>query len=142
MTSLTPKPSEKKIEIFAVSFSTLYEAKKKKTSEKIFLRKWGVDDWTKEDEKKAFKLLSLWQLRRIWPHQQESTQMNWKSSKKTMRTEIKENSSPDLNPLDYSQWSVLENKTNATSHSNIGSLKTATDNEWNRMSEEFIFKAC
>ena len=27
---------------------------------------------------------------------------------------------PDLNPLDYTQWGVLENKTNATSHPNIG----------------------
>ena len=37
---------------------------------------------------------------------------------------------------------VLENKTNATSHRNIGSLKTAIKEEWNKMSEEFIFKAC
>ena len=33
-------------------------------------------------------------------------------------------SSPDLNPprLDCATWVVLENKTNATSHPNIGSL--------------------
>ena len=34
-------------------------------------------------------------------------------------------SSLHLYPLDYATWSVLENKTNATSHPNIGSLKTA-----------------
>ncbi len=37
---------------------------------------------------------------------------------------------------------VLENKTNATSHPNIGLLKTAIEEEWNGMSEEFILKAC
>ena len=37
---------------------------------------------------------------------------------------------------------ILENKTNTTSHPNIGSLKTAIEKEWNKMSEEFILKAC
>ena len=37
---------------------------------------------------------------------------------------------------------VLENKTNATSYPNIGSLKNAIEEEWNKMSEEFILKAC
>ena len=32
---------------------------------------------------------------------------------------------------------VLENETNATSHLNIG-----FEEEWNKMSEEFILKAC
>ena len=36
---------------------------------------------------------------------------------------------------------VLENKPNATLYSNIGSLKTAINEEWNEMSEEFILKA-
>ena len=49
-------------------------------------------------------------------------------------------SSPDFNPLDYAIWSILENKTNATSHPNI-------EEEWNKMSEEFkdmqiISKVC
>ena len=51
-------------------------------------------------------------------------------------------SSPDLNPLDYDVWCVLENKTNAISNPNIGSLKTAIEGEWNKMSEEFILKVC
>ena len=51
-------------------------------------------------------------------------------------------SSPDLNPLDYAIWSVLENKTNTSSHRNIGSLKTAIEEEWNKMTEEFTLKAC
>ena len=51
-------------------------------------------------------------------------------------------SSPDLNPLDKGIWNVLENKTNATSHPNIGSLKTAIEKESNKMSTEFVSKAC
>ena len=36
----------------------------------------------------------------------------------------------------------LENQTNAAYHLNIGSLKTAIEEEWNKTSEEFISKAC
>ena len=36
-------------------------------------------------------------------------------------------SSPDHNPFDYIIWGILENKTNATFHPNIGSLKTAIE---------------
>ena len=50
-------------------------------------------------------------------------------------------SSPDFNPLDYAIRDVLENKTNAISHLNTGSLKTAIEEKWNKMSEEFILKA-
>ena len=53
---------------------------------------------------------------------------------KTVRTVIKPDLSPDLNPLDYTIWGVLENKTNATSYPNIGSLKTVIEEEWNKMS--------
>ena len=38
-------------------------------------------------------------------------------------------SSPDSKSLDYAIWGVLENKPNATSHPNIGSLKTAIEEE-------------
>ena len=51
-------------------------------------------------------------------------------------------SSPDRNPLDYAIRGLLENKTNATSHLNIGLLKTAIEEKWSKMSEEFILKAC
>ena len=46
--------------------------------------------------------------------------------------------SPDLNPFDYTIWGVLENKTNAIFHLNIGSFKTAIEEEWNKTSEEFV----
>ena len=60
--------------------------------------------------------------------------------KKILRLAIKQDLSPDIKPLDYAIWEDLENKTNATSHQNIGSLKTSIDEEWNRISEEFILK--
>ena len=37
---------------------------------------------------------------------------------------------------------VLENKTNATSYQNICSLESDIEDEWIRMSEEFILKTC
>ena len=49
-------------------------------------------------------------------------------------------SCPDLKLLDFAIWGVLENKTNATSNLNIGSLKTVIEKRWNQMSEEFILK--
>ena len=55
---------------------------------------------------------------------------------------IKEDLSSDHNPFDYVLWDLFENKTNATSHSNIGLLKTAIEEEWNKMSGEFILKVC
>ena len=65
-----------------------------------------------------------------------------KVHEKTVRTAIKQDLSRDLNPFDCTIWGILENKTNATSHSNIGSFKTAIEEEWNKMSEEFILKVC
>ena len=50
-------------------------------------------------------------------------------------------SSPILNPLDYVMWDVLQNKTNAISHSNISSITIAIEAEWNKISE-FILKVC
>ena len=58
--------------------------------------------------------------------------MKLKVHQKTVRTAIKQNLSPDLNPLDYPVWGVLENKTNATSHLIIGSLKTDIEEEWKK----------
>ena len=64
-----------------------------------------------------------------------------KVDEKTVTIAIKQDLSPDLNPLHYVTWGVLENKTNATSLSNIGLLKTAIEEKWNKKSEESILKA-
>ena len=61
-------------------------------------------------------------------------------NEKTVRTEIKQDLSPDFNPLDYAIWGILETKTNVISRPNIGLLKTAIEKEWNKISEEFILK--
>ena len=58
-----------------------------------------------------------------------------------MRTAIKNDLSPDLNLLDDAIRGVLENKTNTTSHPNIGWHKTAIEQEYN-ISEEFILETC
>ena len=68
--------------------------------------------------------------------------MNWKSITKLWGQQLNKKISPDVNPLDYAIWGILENKTNPISHLNIGLLKTAIEEEWNKISEEFILKAC
>ena len=58
---------------------------------------------------------------------------------KTVSQANKLDLSPDLDLLDYVVWSVLENK---TSNLNFGSLKTAIEEEWNKMSVKFMLKSC
>ena len=58
-----------------------------------------------------------------------------KVKEKIVRTAIKQDLSPDLNPLDYTIWGILENKTNVTSHPNIGSLKSAVEEKGKKISE-------
>ncbi|QQP49234.1 Uncharacterized protein FKW44_009817 [Caligus rogercresseyi] len=51
-------------------------------------------------------------------------------------------SSPDLNPLDFFWWSVIESRTNATPHVNVESLKSAISREWEVYPKEDIRRAC
>ena len=51
-------------------------------------------------------------------------------------------SSPDLNPLDFAVWGVLEQATNKTSHHNLESLKAAIKTEWANMSDRFVVDSC
>ena len=63
--------------------------------------------------------------------------MNWKFERK-LRT-IKQVLSREYNLLDYAIRDIfLENKRKTTSYQNIGLLKTAIEEEWNKMSEELI----
>ena len=64
-----------------------------------------------------------------------------KIHEKTVRIANKQDLNPDFNPLDFAIWSILENKTNATYRLNIGSLKTAIEKEWNKMSKKCLLKA-
>ncbi|CAF1098111.1 unnamed protein product, partial [Didymodactylos carnosus] len=42
-------------------------------------------------------------------------------------------SSPDLNPLDFSIWGILETIVNARQHRSLESLKRMLVREWNRL---------
>ena len=64
-----------------------------------------------------------------------------KVNEKTMEITMKQDLSPDFKPLDYATWGVLENKINATFHPIIGFLKTAIEEERNKIFVEFILKA-
>lgn len=46
--------------------------------------------------------------------------------------------SPDLNPLDYSVWSVLESKACATPHKNLDSLKRALQKAWEDLDVTYL----
>jgi inhibitor of nuclear factor kappa-B kinase subunit alpha len=47
-------------------------------------------------------------------------------------------SSPDLNPLDYSVWGVLEARVNAMIHRSLNSLKQKLIKEWDRLSMDYV----
>uniref|UniRef100_A0A1I7WHZ5 DDE-1 domain-containing protein n=1 Tax=Heterorhabditis bacteriophora TaxID=37862 RepID=A0A1I7WHZ5_HETBA len=44
--------------------------------------------------------------------------------------------SADLNPMDFTIWSFLENKLSRTSYNNLDSLKVALVKSWNEISQE------
>lgn len=46
--------------------------------------------------------------------------------------------SPDLNPLDFSVWGVLQEKVNATPHSDLESLRLALVKAWNELDDTYL----
>ena len=48
--------------------------------------------------------------------------------------------SPDLNPMDYSMWSILESKVCATPHKSLNSLKLSLEREWAKISDDTLRK--
>ena len=48
--------------------------------------------------------------------------------------------SPDLNPLDYGIWGMLEGRVNSQSHHSLAHLKTCIQREWNKIPRETIVK--
>ena len=50
--------------------------------------------------------------------------------------------SPDLNPLDYSVWSVLQQEVQASSHPNLESLKAHIVAAWEALEEAYIIRTC
>ncbi len=51
-------------------------------------------------------------------------------------------SSPDLNPLDFGTWGVVEKRACKTSHPNLEALKAAINKEWEDMTEDLVQKVC
>jgi len=49
-------------------------------------------------------------------------------------------SSPDLNPMDFSVWAVMEAKACSKSHSNIKSLKAALQKAWDEIDVDYLRK--
>ncbi|KAF2353921.1 hypothetical protein FHG87_015322 [Trinorchestia longiramus] len=50
--------------------------------------------------------------------------------------------SPDLNPLDFSIWFILQTRVLATPHTSLKSLKAKLQKEWEAISQEQIRAAC
>ena len=113
---------------------------KKNLQKKSFLKKRGSGGLNKKRQEGFLTALDTANKDPTTSRKKHANEL--KVHEKTVETAIKQDLYPNLNPLDYALWDVLENKTNATSHSNIGSLKTANKEEWNKMFEEFILNAC
>ena len=50
--------------------------------------------------------------------------------------------SPDLNPLDYSIWSILEKRVCSTPHQTLESLKAKLIKEWDAIPQEMLHAVC
>ena len=69
-----------------------------------------------------------------------------KSTQEWLRTEIPSYisklewppSSPDLNPLDFSLWSVLESRACSNSHRNLEGLRKTLCREWDLIPQEIM----
>ena len=46
--------------------------------------------------------------------------------------------SPDLNPMDYSIWGILEARVNAKRHKSIEALRATLTREWEKLSMENV----
>ena len=51
-------------------------------------------------------------------------------------------SSPDLNPLDYSVWSVLESRACKSPHNSVNALKASIVRSWQSLSKQYIVDTC
>ena len=50
-------------------------------------------------------------------------------------------SSPDMNPMDFWDWSILEADTCTSSHDSVGALKGSLKKEWGKILQETLRKA-
>jgi hypothetical protein len=50
--------------------------------------------------------------------------------------------SPDLNPLDFSVWAILESRVCRTPHDSLDSLKSKLTREWDLIPQEMLRVSC
>ena len=55
--------------------------------------------------------------------------------------EVWPSSSPDLNPMDFCVWSLLEADACASSHVSVGALKSSLEKAWVKIPQETLRKA-
>ena len=51
-------------------------------------------------------------------------------------------SSPDINPMDFAIWSILESDVSTRSYPNLDSLKAAIHSAWAKLDEEVVRRSC
>ena len=51
-------------------------------------------------------------------------------------------SSPDINPMDFSIWSILESDVSKISHSSVTALKQALATAWSNVDQETVRRSC
>ena len=119
-------------------FVNIIQSKEKILPKNNFLRKRGSGGLNK-NKKKVFFLTALAMAIKKDPTASIRKHTNeLKICKKTVRSAIKQDLSPDLNSLDYTTWCILENNTNATSLLSIGLLKTALRGNWIKCLKNFF----
>ena len=51
-------------------------------------------------------------------------------------------SSPDINPMDFAVWSILEREVSKTSYNSVAALKQALVAAWSSLPEETVQRSC
>ena len=116
--------------------SAVYKQRKKDLTEKQLFKEKGSGGLNKKRKEGFLTALATVIKKDL------TTSIRKNANELKVDVKIKQDLSPVLNLPDFTRWGVLENKTNETSHSNTGSLKTTGLEEWNIMSEKFILKTC
>ena len=132
MIFLALQPSTKKI-------SKIIGAKKKFFTEKDLFKE-KVSGGLNRKQKEGFLTALAMAIKKDSLNVNRKYANELKVHEKIGRIAIKQDLSPDLNPLNYAKWGILENKTKLPIQ--ILVYLTATVEEWNKMSKEFISKAC
>jgi len=113
---------------------------------KAIVAKISIDCWCKRANNALARLHCRWRLPSIQiVHIKDITDALWGCQDKTScspRLPFWPPNSPDLNPLDYYVWSVIERITNKSLHPNVTSLRTAIEAAFVGMDSATLQRAC